>query len=825
MNERLNRKTSLIEGEGLKIPVIDMSLGENRIYLSEPETIRDSMLELICTEDELESLVIVKPDKNNRDINQLDKIDFGDRSKRHVIFSTGNNVYFGDSYLVDKIRQNFFATKVDHACRYGSLLTSSCLEGVVEIDDSNDGQPIRVKIVDSQSSDPKQRQEAAQFYTGDCHGKISPQFARRLGAEHDRPFQFRFAWMQEWAAEKDELNTPNTSFLAKGTFLPNAALTEKRSYDIILDRSSIKGIEKKYLDKLVPCGDYQLPKAVIGNRSNAITQEYENSWQFSIWFSTEAIEKDIVPATSEVAQKLAQIQKDPSALSQYLIEGSDRRSAFQNTENELNLDDNSEPEGRNESRFLSILRSDHLGLLSGFPKLVDFQRSQLQKLWLDLALKGAIRHDSAMAQPCDSLKEGTIVAPHLTDGEEVIVTRYPIVSKDNIRRYTVDNAQAPSLLHYRDCVFIRPDQAMKHHQCDFDGDQLVVTPTDRFPNIAREILHANAEREYSQVQKRDKVDYGPPQYQNLRQVAVAIEQNSIGYIATLIGRVQSSVSPARSSELQDRFEDKKRLLLGSLFDALQIEVDSPKSSTRFQDYHPNLIERAKKWIEKYPSYLFDFKKDPLTYKTAPIPIEGDNPINCIADRAVNPHWQQSQIPVRDRHYFHFVFSPPKNKKELEYWQQECLPWADEIKERFSSRAMEIYRTHSNNTEAIKEEFARFYEDLRAEIQIDFPTSAERRLAANALWHRETTNPNLDEYRRECNKLSRQLKVTFNLEENYRRLHDLIPKDTWILSVPFERYLRNKETGAVLRDEQSKPVLCTGQKIDSELAKQYRKRVS
>jgi hypothetical protein len=809
MNKWLDKRThfiEVIEGEGLKVPVIDMSLERHGKYLSEPETIRYSILGLIYTPEELESLVIVKPDKNERDINQLDRINFGDDLKRHVIFSSGNNVYFGDRSLVDRIRSQFFSTKIDHACRYGSLLTSSCINGVVEFSDREDDRPLRVKIVDSQSDNLKQQQEAAKFFTGDCHGKISLQLARQLGGGHNQPFQFRFAWMQEWAADRDELHTPQVSFLAKGTFLPNAALTEVRGYDIILDRSSIKGIEKKYINKLVPCGDYQLPKAIIGNRANAQIQEYQNSWQFLVWFSREAIERDIVPAAKAEAQKLAEIQKDPLALNQYLIEQSDRRTnAIDNFDDSQIDDDGDTPEQtRSESRLLSILRHDRLGLLAGFPKLADFQRSQLQKRWLELAFKGAARHDSAMAQPCDSLKPGTIVAPYLEDGQEVIITRYPIVSKDNIRRYTVDNSQAPSLLHYKGCIFIHPDRAMEHHQCDFDGDQLIVTPAERFPHIAREIRHADEEREYSKVQKRAKVDYAPPQYKSLRQIAVAIEQNSIGYIANLIGRVQSSVSPALSQEKQELFEYKKRLLLGKLFDALQIEVDGPKSATRFRDYHPKLEKQARAWIEKYPSYLFDYKKNPLTYKSAPIPTESNNPINCIAEQAVNPHWQRSQIQIRERHHFNFLFAAPTQKKELDYWQNKCLPWAEEVKERYKTRATEIYQAHERDSEAIKREFAKFYEDLRAEIDREFPSPKRRLLAANALWQKETTNANLDEYIRECKKLSRQLKVTFHWEENHQRLHDLLPKDTWIFSVPFERYLRDKQTGAVLKEE-GKPV--------------------
>jgi hypothetical protein len=785
------------EKKELQIPVIDMSV-DGGTYLAQPEIIRDSLLELICTNKDLQSLVIVKPDSNNKDITQLNDLDFGDDIPRGIVFSSGKNVYFGDENVIKKIRGAFFASQPDQACRYGSLLVSSCNEGALDFHDRKDGKPLRVKIVDSSSNNLKEKAEAKRFFTGDCHGKISPQLALELNAKFDRPFQFRMAWMQQWS--KENLNSPSRSFLAKGTFLPNKTLTTDAGYDIILDRTSIKGFERAELEKAIPCGNYQLPRAAIGNRSNAQIQNYENSWQFSIWFSKDALQKDLVPETKTAAQKLAQIQKDPLELNKYLVERHDRRKdiavAEDGTEEEI-------PE--NESKLISIMRSDRLGLLSEFPKIVDFQQSQLQKLWLNLALKGAVSHGSAMAQPCEDLKEGTIVAPHLDDGEEVIVTRYPIVSKDNIRRYTVDNSQpaARSLLHYRGCVFIRPDQAMEHHQCDFDGDQLVVSYASKFPNIAKEVLHAKEPGEFEQIAKQQKVKYGPPQYNNLREVAVGINDNSIGYIATLIGRVQASVADTENFLSEQRFERKKEILLDRLFKALQVEVDSPKSSTRYQDSDPEIATLAKKWSEQYPCSLFDFKNDERAYKTAPIPITAENNINCVVE-AVNNNWTESQLTARNRDEFRFVFAPPSERKALQYWKEELLPWAQDVKDRFRETAKQIYESHGDNGDYIKDQFGKCYSNLRGEIEKEFPDPEERMLAASALWHLETTNPNLEEARREGSKLSRQLDVTFHLEKDYQQLHDLIPQDTWILNVPFERYAFDRSSGKVEIDENGQP---------------------
>ena len=809
--EATRRNTEFVAGEGLKIPVFDMSLGNGKSkgrYQAEAEVLRNSMLELLFEPEELATLTIVKPDPNDNRSDPLKGIDFGDGIARRVAFSSGKNVYFADQNLSAKLI-NIFATQPDHACRYGSLLVSSCTQGTKLLDSSESGKTLRVKIVDSQSNNSKERATARQYQTGDCHGKISPVCAQQLAGIGNRPFQFRFAWMQEWAQEN--CPTPEISFLAKGTLLPDAKLTDRLGYDIIMDRSSIKGVTKEQLASLIPCGDYEFPKAVLGNRGNAKVTEYENSWQFSIWFSEAAIEADIAAPTKAEAQKLASLQNNRIQLAKYLVEQYDKKANFRDlSEDSPRLDEESDEKAHpHESRMISILRNDKLGQLLDFPKVVDFMQEQLAKKWRDLAIKGAIRHGSAMAQPCEDLQPGTIVAPHLKNGTEVIVTRYPIVSKDNIRRYTVDNKLHPELMQYKGCVFIRPDQAMQHHQCDFDGDQLVVTPASKLPNIALETRHANEENEYDAVSKRDKIDYtkatdeeGNRKYTKLRQIAVAIAHNKIGWVATLIGRVQSSVpKPKQPTNL---FNHKKQKLLGKLFDALQIEVDSPKSATRTEDYHPNLLSEAKEWSNEYPSHLFDFKDDPRLYKTVPLPAEDGTAINCIARNTVNPQWEPTRLTSRHRDEFRYLFPPPKNLDEREHWEKYYVTFAQEIKERYRERMGEIYEQKGDDPKSVKEAVGKLYESLRADVAEAFPNPKERLLAASALWHVETTNPNLDAPRKACLELSRQLKIEFHLEREYERLHEALPKDTYILSVPFQKIARD-ENGKIKRDNKRQPI--------------------
>ena len=235
-------KTKITTDMALAIPLVDASYREldesgkiiKRGREGEPEILRNSLLQQMFEPEELESLIIVKTDSKNPDPKDLKRREFEDGIERRIMFSSGGSNYFGDEKLFKKVSA-LFKTEKDTACRYGSLLVSNCMEGSTEVEN------LRVKIVDYE--DPKYKE----FKTGDCHGKISPALAKEIGGSDDHAIQFRFAWLKDWDTESAESNAPKPSFLAKGTVLPDPKLTDDEGYDLVLDRSSIKGINKAEL--------------------------------------------------------------------------------------------------------------------------------------------------------------------------------------------------------------------------------------------------------------------------------------------------------------------------------------------------------------------------------------------------------------------------------------------------------------------------------------------------------------------------------------------------------------------------------------------------
>lgn len=763
-------ETTRLEGSGLSIPTCYVTPDGDRKWL-EPQVVRHTLLEQLFSPDELKSLLLVKLDRESLDANHLKASRFEDGITRKLVFSSDKNFYFADQSLAEKLTQ-FFATERDTACRYGSLLVSDCYKGITSLNHLN------LKLVDY--SDP----DYAEFKTHDCHGKISPRLLESLrfeGTSPDRPFQFRMAYD---ASRSDQPAAPTISFLAKGTLLVDPTLPP--DVDLVMDRSSIKGVRKDQLDDCLPCGDYHLPSVAFGNRANAEVSRYSNSWQFSMWYSKDAILADFLKPTLKQAHELGDRQRNPLQLAQYLVNQHDKQQQFRQ---QSDAEDGTEDGERQESRMISILRHDRHGLLLYAPKIVDFMESQVANRWRELVVNTGFQHSSGMAQPGLELPRGTICAPHLPKGD-VIVTRYPIVSSDNIRVYR--NTHDPKLCEVKGAVWINPRDAAEYHQCDFDGDQLIATPAKWMPHIAKETLRAGEARRFPPVVKRQKVPYTEVQdesgnftYNTLPKVAAAVCQNSIGRVATLIGRVHTSEptpNEAASPTGQRQFAHKQQKLLHRLMAALQVEVDSPKSADRLERIDPLLLDDTKQWIKEHPSPFFDFQKDPRLYRQFGLPTQApeqsESSVLCAIAEQINPLWEVTQLRSLPREHFRYLFE----REELDV---DALDWAETLKERAKQATAQIREMTGEDAEAFREALGNLYESYRAEIHEAFPSDEEKRQIAAAIWHTQHTRPELDRPRKQSMEVAKTLPITFN-QDTFMLPSSPYEVEAYELSVPFDR---------------------------------------
>lgn len=787
---RIHQKQTAIaevSPEGIKVPVYNGSNenGQGKL-LEQPEIMRGTILEAMFAPDELESLVLVKLEKKSPAPNHLDPIKFKDGNERHLIFSSGNSYYFGNAELKAKI-DPLFETESDTACRYGSLLTTNCMEG------RGWARDLIVKVVDFSNPDDH---EAKKYQTGDCHGQISPFLADAIGGKSDRQLQFRLSWLNEWA-EGTNQNLP--SFLAKGTVVPNPRL-ETEGIDLVIDRSSIKGINKTLLNgdlknevnPLIPCGDYVLDKAILGNRGNSVVAKYDMSWQFSVWYSEEALRQDIVPTTQRAAQELAARQTDLVQLKQYVIEDDRKQQEKKANQKALNNEDyQSEPGSESkpetelveERKLIKILKADKFNQLLTHPWVADKLQTYVQNRWRDLATKGAVELQASMGRPCDNLERGTVCIPHLPPGE-VILTRYPIVSSDNIRRY--ENINRPDLMTYKGVISMHSKDAAEYHQGDFDGDCFVYIPSHKVPNIAAETLKAGEPACYQEVTKFPKVSYletidsqGETRYKTLEDIAIASGQNKIGIVATTIGQIASAVP--HEGENWAQFKQERTELLDRLFISLQVEVDSPKSALRTDDIEEidgaNLFKDAKEWCSSHPSHFFDVKKAKNLYKHFELPTSGENPINVIAREGVNQYWQENKISAISRNNFRHLFP-------AELVQPEAEAYAKDLIEREKTARNEI-RTKmgqdSKNDKEFVEELSKLYENLKTEISEFSPK--DRHELAIAVGHLTHTAPN--DHRALTRESAQLAKTSLLTVEDYTCSRRALPETVFVLQVPFK----------------------------------------
>lgn len=113
---------------------------------------------------------------------------------------------------------------------------------------------------------------------------------------------------------------------------------------------------------------------------------------------------------------------------------------------------------------------------------------------VDLKAAPLPRQATKIIIPAKTLKENEIYAPHLKDGEEVCLVRFPHSGIFEIPRLTVNNKNREAKKRISslpaDAVCINPKTAEQLSGADFDGDTVLVLPTKNHDIKARGYLDA-----------------------------------------------------------------------------------------------------------------------------------------------------------------------------------------------------------------------------------------------------------------------------------------------------------------------------------------------
>ncbi len=592
-------------------------------------------------------------------------------------FSSGERMYFAD----ENVGKKLYPKPSDRAA-YGNLPFTPC-QSVKEIQ-------AKILIVDDQTGENGHffGKDTAKKWFGDCFGRISKHLCDELTGQAGRPFQFRLGIKPQQECSVYRIAKGTLAPTVLETLIPDSKVEQekneqgqiliKKGIDVVLPTSSFKG--RKGEEAIAP-GIYDLTLG-IGVKTLARYRPHSLGTQFLVNYPR-GVKKDILPILQEQAEQLMQAQQNVYGLAKYYVETYEQQQVLrqqpgEGTESWEALFEKAfskAPIEQQEHMLLyRLLKTDlehHCQLLE-HPKIIDQLQQFLRQRWLDIATGRSIKFHSGLAQPSLQLAENEVWVPFLPDGEEIVVSRSPLLNSNGV--IVLTNRRIIDSTAKEGTVYIHPDTAAKHLQGDFDGDFLFFASAKEYPTLTTEIKEAlEPTQRYPNIIKQEKEPY----YGTFPEIACHAQQNSIGLIANQIQRVialrweAAFLEPEqRSDYLQQLKEHYRRLnsktlpeqwqpmwqelcqlpdtmttkeeeaaldvfqwvlfnVIGTLSNQLQIATDSPKSMARPDDtvlaYCQHLSGyREMNWIKE--------KKRADAYAPNPIKTGNNSPVDWMIDQ-------------------------------------------------------------------------------------------------------------------------------------------------------------------------------------------------
>ncbi|MBD2357667.1 hypothetical protein H6G41_24160 [Tolypothrix sp. FACHB-123] len=475
--------------------------------------------------------------------------DLGEHNGMTLQFSAGKRMFFANNPTV---RQQLYPNPSDGAAYPLPFTPCRTFQEL---------RNVRILVIDDTTGENGSviANNDAKMLVGDCKGLIDKDFAQANNIEL-RAFQFRLGIkpqqenpemrIAKGTLAPARLDKFGESFFRMGGGLKTSNLRTKTGYDMVMATSSFKG--RKGEDAIKP-GEYML---TIGLGVKAVAQYREHSLGTQILVNyPQAVKQEILPIIKQQAEKLAQDQKDPRRLALRYVETYERRRALLSKiigiEPDIKADiedkfaifdtlsSGSEGEDIQESESLkpepkdllmySLLKTDleNYCQIIEHPKIITELQNFVRKQWVEIATGRSIKFTSGLAQPSLDLQSDEICIPYIQEGEEIIVTRSPLINSNGV--ITLKNKHLPEMLD--GCVYIHPKTAMENMQCDFDGDLLAFAQAKDFPQLAAEVKEKNLpENRYPDIVKKAKVPYQG----RFEEIAVSAMENKIGIIANEI---------------------------------------------------------------------------------------------------------------------------------------------------------------------------------------------------------------------------------------------------------------------------------------------------
>ncbi|MEM8780716.1 MAG: hypothetical protein AAGF26_17995, partial [Cyanobacteria bacterium P01_G01_bin.49] len=653
---------------------------------------------------------------------------FADKSLQ---FANGKKFYFADD---DSVRDQLFPTASDGAA-YGSLPFTPCQS-------FTEAENLRVLIIDDETGENNADLEPqfAKTLVGDCYCRIDTQLHQQVQGQENTPFQFRLGI-------RPQADSP-VARLAKGTASPLDLSNIGDGYDLILATSALKGRKTEAAAAIKP-GKYNLTVG-LGIKSHAYYGTHSLGPQVLVNYP-KGVAQDIVPRVEKELKKLQAIANDPLQIAQDFLKSTEDRYKYRVLD-ELNLqaEDLTSDEletvmelvnEQNNEVIYHLLKDDianHRQLLD-HPKVIKVLNDHLQNRYKEIATGRFVKFKGGLLQPHHQLKEDEFCDPNLPEGEELIVTRSPLVNSNGV--IILKNRHLDDVAYLKGTVYMNPQTAANYLQGDFDGDRVAYELASKYPNLTAEIKAKHLpENRYREIEKRQKTPYTG----TFAEIALSAKDNHIGIIATRVMKAIAlemeleNLPPEQHKDylddlsdhcaslwrtdkktgkdyLPDSLKEKEPLVseLGALANApqslpekmkrvkaflhervdelaqeLQVAVDGPKSADRPDD----LVLSANNRLMNYRDveWLKDYKSSD-TYLEHPLSSNTYSPVDLMV-RPVNEILSKNRLEPRQTHQFQRLFA----QADL---ASEDLNWASEVKSTYNRLNSYAFRLKDEYTEA------------------------------------------------------------------------------------------------------------------------------
>ena len=493
----------------------------------------------------------------------------------HLILTNGKNAYFSNEINAERVKKEIFTNQSD-AVAYGGLPVSEAKKSVYKeqtkiliIDDESLSKDLDTGIYSADWGEQKislssgitlsdKAMGAIASKLGDCYSLISPELARQLEAETNRPFQFR-AGVPEWEG------------MMKGT-CRTSVICQALEVDAIIAKSSIKGDGKNTTTGM---HDVSL---FWSRKEDAKYGEQKLGTQVLVLFP-EGVKTEILPKLKIRAEELAEAQSDPRKIAELYIKRHENRQQLRQESNREKVEVAIEPElakelGLNNPESISqepqietantkeykdwlyeVLKTDLVE--GGHCQVIEMEdvikrlRKFVQSEWQDIAT-GGIYVPSGVAQPHNQLSEGEVSFNGLPHGAKVGIYRSPVANAANFDVFTnnieVIKNKDPEAYMQQGVCYMNPNDA-KRLVVDFDGDRVGIIPgqltpeqqastkkaIEQYPNLITEIISKNLpEHKPVQVEKEKKIprdlEHG---FGSLASAAINAADNPTGRVANL----------------------------------------------------------------------------------------------------------------------------------------------------------------------------------------------------------------------------------------------------------------------------------------------------